>query len=107
MPAADAGRLHRAGGGEIGRPQAHAVHPRRSGGDRFDVVDALRRLEDRVDEDRFLQPVPRLEQRQILVDEMDVPVALDLGDHHDVELVADLADESASCRRGTRASSAR
>ena len=46
-----------------------------------------------MDEDRLLQAVPRLEQREILVDEMDVPVALDLGDHHDVELVADLADE--------------
>ena len=42
----------------------------------------------------LLQAVPRLEQRQVLVDEMNVPVALDLGDHHDVELVADFADES-------------
>ncbi len=69
------------------------MHAGRGGGDRLDVVDALRRLEDRVDEDRLLQPVPRLEQRKILVDEMDVPVPLDLGDHHDVKLVADLADE--------------
>ena len=69
------------------------MHARRSGGDRLDVVDAFRRLEDRVDEDRLLQPVARLQQRQILVDEGDVPGALDLRQHDDVELVADLADE--------------
>ena len=69
------------------------MHARRSGGDRLDVVDAFRRLEDRVDEDRLLQPVASLQQRQILVDERDVPRALDLWQHDDVELVADLADE--------------
>ena len=36
------------------------------------------------------ETVARLEQRQILVDEMNVPVAFDLGDHHHVELIADL-----------------
>ena len=93
MPPADAGRLHRARRSEIGRPQAHPVHSRRGGGDRLDVVDALRRLEDRVDEDRLPQSVPRLEQGKLLIDKMDVPVPFDLGDHHDVELVADFADE--------------
>ncbi len=46
-----------------------------------------------MDEDRLLQPVASLQQRQILVDEGDVPGALDLRQHDDVELVADLADE--------------
>ena len=41
VAAADPRRLHRARGGEIGRPEAHAVHARRSGGDRLDIVDAL------------------------------------------------------------------
>ena len=93
MAAADAGRLHRARGGEIGGAEAHALHAGRSGGDVSDIVDALRGLQDRVHENRALEAVARLEQGQILVDEMDVPVALDLGDHHHVELVADLADE--------------
>ena len=42
----------------------------------------------------FFTPCARFEQREILVDEMDVPGALDLGNHHDVELVADLADDA-------------
>ena len=58
-----------------------------------DIVDALRGLQDRVHENGPFEAVAGLEQGQILVDEMDVPVALDLGDHHHVELVADLADE--------------
>ena len=62
-------------------------------GDRLDVVDAFRRLEDRVDEYRLLQPVANFQQRQILVDEGDVPGALDLRQHDDVEFVADFADE--------------
>ena len=69
------------------------MHARRRRRDRSDIVDALRGLEDRVDKDRLFEPVPRLEQRQILVDEMDVPVALDFRDHHDVEPVANLAHE--------------
>ena len=93
MAAADARRLHRARRREVGRAEAHALHARRSGGDRLDIVDALRRLQNRVHQDRALEAVARFEQRQILVDEMNVPVALDLGDHHHVELVADLADE--------------
>ena len=93
MSAADPRRLHRPRGGEIRRPEAHSMHARRGRGDRGDIVDALRRLQDRMDEDRLLEAMSRLEQGEILVDEMDVPVALDLGDHDDVELVADLADK--------------
>ena len=40
-----------------------------------------------------LETVARLKQRHILVEEMNVPVAFDLRDHHHVELVADLAEE--------------
>ena len=69
------------------------MHARRSGGDRLDIVDALRGLQNCVNEDRPLEPVARLEQGEILVDEMNVPVAFDLRRHHNVELVADLAHE--------------
>ena len=93
MAAADAGRLHRARGREVGRAEAHALHAGRSGGDRLDIVDALGGLQNRMHQNGALETVARFEQRQILVDEMDVPVAFDLGDHHHVELVADLAHE--------------
>ena len=69
------------------------MHSGRSGGDRLDIVDPLRGLQNCVNEDRPLEPVARLEQGEILVDEMDVPFAFDLRRHDDVELVADLAHE--------------
>src|SRR5262249_43225261 len=51
MAAADAGRLHATRSGEVGGPKTHAVHARRGSRNRFDVVHALGRLEDGVDED--------------------------------------------------------
>ena len=45
-----------------------------------------------MDEDRPLQAGARLELGQQPVHVVDVPGALDLRDHHDLELVADLAD---------------
>ena len=36
----------------------------------------------------------RLQQRKILIDEMNVPRPLDLRDHHHVELVADFGDDA-------------
>ena len=93
MTAADAGRLHPPRGREVGRPEAHPLHPRRGGGDLLDVRHAERRLEDRVDEDRPPQPVAGLELGEQAVDVVDVPRALDLRDHDDGEPVADLADE--------------
>ena len=93
MAAADARRLHRARGGEIGRTEAHALHARRGGGNRLDIVDALGGLQNRMRENGSLETVARLEQRQILVKEMNVPVAFDLGDHHHVEFVTNLAHE--------------
>ena len=59
-----------------------------------DIVDALRRLQDRMHEDRLLHAMARLQQGQVLVDEMNVPGPLDLRDHHHVELVADLGDDA-------------
>ena len=93
MAAAHARRLHAPRGGQVGRADAHALHARRRRRDRLDVRDAERGLEDRVHEDRPLQPVARLELREQAVDVVDVPRALDLRDHDDVQPVADLADE--------------
>jgi hypothetical protein len=93
VAAADARRLHPPRRGEVGGAEAHALHARRRGGDLLDVGDAQRGLEDRVDEDRPLQPVPRLELREEPVDVVDVPRALDLRNHDHVEPVADLAHQ--------------
>ena len=93
MAAADAGGLHGARGGKIRRAEAHAVHAR--GGDRdcLDIVDALRRLQNGVDHDRLCDLVPRFELGEQLVEVMDVPGPVDLGQHDDVELVADRRDD--------------
>ena len=69
------------------------MHARRGGGDRLDIVDALRGLEDGVDQDRPLDRVARFELGQQLIEIVDVPGALDLGQHDDVELVADRGDD--------------
>ena len=58
VAAADARGLHPPRRREVGRAEAHALHARRGGGDLLDVRDAERGLEDRVDEDRPLEPVP-------------------------------------------------
>jgi hypothetical protein len=89
MAAADARRLHGARGGEVGGAEAHAVHARRRGRDRRNIVDPLRRLQDGVDEDRFLHAMPGFELGEQLVEIMDIPGALDLGQHDHVELGAD------------------
>ena len=95
MAAADPRRLHRARRRKVGRAEADAVHARRGGRDRLDIVDAFGRLQDGVDQDRLLHRVPRLELRQQLVEIVDVPRAFDLRQHDDVELVADRADDLA------------
>jgi len=46
-----------------------------------------------VDQDRLGDLILGFEQREQLVDEVDVPNAFDLGDHHHVELVADGGDD--------------
>ena len=93
MAAADAGRLHRARGGEIRRAQAHAVQARRGRRDGAHVVDALGGLQDRMHQDRLCDAMAGLEQRKMPIDEMHVPGTLDLRQHHDVESVADLAHD--------------
>ena len=93
MAAADPGRLHPPRGGEVGGPEAHPLHPGAGEGDLLDVDDALRGLEDRVDQDRPVELRLSLELGEEAVDVGDVPGALDLRHHHDLELVADLGDE--------------
>ena len=88
MAAADACGLHAARGRQVRRAQAHAVHARAGAGDGLHVLDPLRRLQDGVDQDRLGQGVLGLELGQQLVEIVDVPGALDLGQHDHVELGA-------------------
>ena len=88
MAAADPRGLHAARGRQVGGPQAHAVHARARSGDRRDVVDAFRRLENGMDQDRLGQDVLGLELRQQLVEIVDVPGAFDLRQHDHIELGA-------------------
>ena len=93
MAAADARRLHAA------RLAARSAGPKESPAcagsraDLLDVDDAEVGLEDRVDQQRLREARLGLELGQQLVDVVDVPGTLDLGDHDDVELVADLGDQ--------------
>ncbi len=95
MAAADPRGLHPARGGKIGRAETEPVHPRACGRDLGDVLDALSGFQQGMDEDRLGDLVASLKQREVLVDEVDVPRTLDFGDHDDVELVADRADDLA------------
>ena len=54
----------------------------------------------------FVDAVARFELGEQLVEIMDVPRALDLGQHHDVELVADRGDDLDQVVERPRASSA-
>ena len=69
------------------------MQARGGGRDGVDVLHALGGLEDRVDEDRLRHAVPGFELGQQLVEIVDVPGPIDLRQHDDVELVADLADD--------------
>ena len=89
VAAADARGLHAARRSEIRGAEADALHARARRADFFDVGDALRGLEDRVDEDRALEPRLGFELGEQLIDVVDVPGAFDLRDHDDVELGAD------------------
>ena len=75
------------------------MHAGRGGGDRRDIVDALRGLQDGMDQDRLGDRVPRLQLGEKLVEVVDVPRALDLGQHDHVELVADRSHDLDACRR--------
>jgi hypothetical protein len=93
VAAADAGRLHPPVGGEVGGAEREALHARRGAADLLDVGHAEGRLEDRVHEERAGEPGLGLELGEQPVDVVDVLGALNLGDHDDVELVADLGHE--------------
>jgi hypothetical protein len=88
MSAADARRFHASRCGEIGRSQAHAVHAWTGAGDRLNVLDPLRRLQDGVNQDRLAQGMLGLELGKQLIEIVDVPRPLDLGQHDDVEFGA-------------------
>jgi len=96
MAAADPCRLHRARGGEVGWAETDAVHARRSDRDRGDVVDALGGLQDGVNQDRLFHLVFCFELGEKLIEIMDVPGALDLRQHDDVELLPDRGDDLAN-----------
>src|SRR5262249_31832317 len=86
---ADAGRLHAARCRQVGRTEADALQPRAGRAELLDVGHALRGLEDRMHEDGTVDAMLGLELRQQAVDVVDVPRPLDLGNHHDLEAVAD------------------
>ncbi len=65
------------------------MHTRRGGGNRLHIVDALRRFQNGMDQDRLAQFVSCLKLRQQLIEVVNVPGAIDLGQHDGVELVAD------------------
>src|SRR6188474_746995 len=79
--------------GEVGRSEAHPLHARAGCGDLLEVDHSLGGLEDRVDQNWPLEAGLGLQLGQQTVHVVDVPGALDLGDHHDLELVADLGDQ--------------
>src|SRR5207247_5945371 len=59
--------------------------------------------EDGVHEERAPEPVAGLELGEEAVDVVDVPRPLDLGDHDDLEAVADLGDEAGDVVQEPRA----
>jgi hypothetical protein len=89
MPAAHARRFHAAGGGKIRRPKAHAMHARARCRNLLDVGHPFCGFQDGVEENGLAEAVARFELRQELVEVMDVPGPLHLGQHDDVEPVAD------------------
>src|SRR5437762_1010656 len=93
VAAADARRLHAARRGEVRRAEADALHARARGADLLDVGDTERGLEDGVHQKRAPELVARLELGEEAVGVVDVPRPLDLGDHDDLEPIADLADQ--------------
>ncbi len=93
VAAADAGRLHPAVGGEVGRAERDPLHARRGLRDLLHPGHARGGLEDRVDLHRTRQAGAGLELREQPVDVVDVLGARHLRHHDDVEAVADLRHE--------------
>ena len=78
VAAADAGGLHPAVGGEVGRAEREALHARGGAADLLDVRHAAGGLEDRVHQDRPVEPGLGLELGEQPVDVVDVLGALHL-----------------------------
>src|SRR5262249_33447423 len=93
MAAAHARRLHGARGGEIGRAEADAMHAWRGGGDRRDIIYAVSRLEDRMNQDRPADALACFELGEELVEIVNVPRSVDFRQHDDIELVSHRADD--------------
>ena len=93
MPAADARGLHPPRRGQVGGAEAHALDARAGAGDLLQVGHALGGLEHAVDQDRPFESGLRLQLGEQAIDVVDVPRSLDLRDHDDLELVADLGHE--------------
>ena len=83
-------RLHPPRRRQIRRPQTHPLQPRTRRRNRLHIRDPLRRLQNRVNQDRPLQTVPRLQLRQQQIQEANLLRAVDLGQHHRVQHIADL-----------------
>ena len=93
VAAADPRGLHPTVGGQVGGTQGEALHARARPADLLHVGDAAGGLEDRVDQQRPVEPGLGLELGEQPVDVPDVLGALHLRDHDHVEPVADLRDQ--------------
>jgi hypothetical protein len=69
------------------------MHARRGDRDRGDIVHALGGFQDGVDQDRFFHAVFGFKLGEQLIEIMNVPGALDLGQHDDIELLPDGGDD--------------
>src|SRR5262249_42215864 len=103
VSAAHARRLHAARRRQVGGTEADALQARAGRADLLDVGHTLGGLEDRVHEDGTIDAVLALELRQQTVDVVDVPGALDLRDHHDLEAVADGSHQGGDVVQAPRA----
>ena len=93
MAAADAGGLHPSVGCQIGRSERQALHARRGAANGFDVGNATRCFENCMHKQWLLQASLCLELGEQAIDVMNVFGTLDLGDHDDIELVANFGDK--------------
>jgi hypothetical protein len=78
---------------DAARSEAHAVQARARHRDLVNILDALGGLDERMDQDGARHPVAGLEQRDVLVHEVNIPRPLDLGDHQHIDLVAGIAHD--------------
>ncbi len=93
VTAPDSGGLHSSVGGQVRGAKGDPLHARRCSADVFDVRHTSSGLENRMKEKWASQSSLGFELRNQSVRVVDVFGSLDLGDHDDVEFVADLDDE--------------